>query len=62
MKSEELGKVRPCSQEPLRGFHELLVILRLHIGPNIHGLGDGQLRISVPKVKVKVTAAQFSLS
>jgi len=58
MEPEELGKVRPTTLLRLaratKRFFRLLVVLGLHIGPNIHGLSAGRLRLSAPKVKAKV--------
>ena len=58
MKSEELGKVRPTTllrfMRATKRFSWPLVVLGLRIGPNIHGLSAGRLRLSATKVKVKV--------
>jgi len=58
MEPDDLGKVRPTTlhrfARATRRFSWSLVVWGLRIGPNIHGLSTGRLRLSVPKVKVKV--------
>ena len=58
MEPEELGKVRPTTflrfMRATKRFSWPLVVLGLRIWPNIHGLSAGRLRLSAPKVKVKV--------
>jgi len=56
---DELHKVRPTTllrfaRTTNQRFSWPLVILGLRIGPNIHGLSIGRLRMFTSKVKVKV--------
>jgi len=66
MAPEELGKVRPTSllwfARVTKRFSWPLVILGLCIGPNIHGLNTGQLRLPAPKITVKLKVLLWILS